>query len=391
MVAVWVSNVQDSRLRHTPGNRAECVHHDGQSRTISIALDRAPLGTCTVRPHAIWNGSRSPAESGASMQGCGWPNVCLNAIPPRQSVCSKPNPDGMPFRKSRSGLYTASFVCHEILALAGFAAFAGRAATPAKPSGRGLKHLREVPIHPVAQSLALPTHTLDTFTSWTPPTPINLIIAVSFGLLIPPRILSLATHGGLNVHPSLLPDLRGPAPIEHAILRGRERTGVSIQTLHPTRFDHGTVLAQTPAPGLAISRDATAARLGEELAAVGARMLVDVLRERMYLAPHRDVGWYAGSIAHAPKTTKQDRKLISADSMAEPWPKEPGLWLRHDIKNPVIRAKCGAVAIVASSTYPGTRKGGGNAKVMRMLSPNKASELEPEKRLEGEWERVDEH
>ncbi|KAH5651498.1 hypothetical protein HBI23_168020 [Parastagonospora nodorum] len=297
---------------------------------------------------------------------------------------------------------------------------------PAKPSGRGLKHLREVPIHPVAQSLALPTHTLDTFTSWTPPTPINLIIAVSFGLLIPPRILSLATHGGLNVHPSLLPDLRGPAPIEHAILRGRKRTGVSIQTLHPTRFDHGTVLAQTPAPGIAISRDATAAGLGEELAAVGARMLVDVLRERMYLAPHRDVGWYAGSIAHAPKTTKQDRKvcfaekslyeimavqralgdpwcmlsngerlliheLISADSMAEPWPKEPGLWLRHDIKNPVIRAKCGAVAIVASSTYPGTRKGGGNAKVMRMLSPNKASELEPEKRLEGEWERVDEH
>lgn len=228
------------------------------------------------------------------------------------------------------------------------------------------------------------------------------------------------------MHPSLLPDLRGPAPIEHAILHRRKRTGVSIQTLHPTRFDHGTVLAQTPEPGIAIARDATAAGLGEELAEIGARMLVRVLREGIYRAPHMDAGWYAGPIAHAPKTTKQDRKvcfeersmeeieavkralgdpwcvlgngerllvheLSPADEMAESAPKEAGLWVRHDIKHPVIRAKCGAVAIVASSTYPGTKKGGGNAKVMRMLSPQKSSQLEPEKRLEEKWERVDEH
>ena len=39
-----------------------------------------------------------------------------------------------------------------------------------------------------------------------PPRGINLIIAVSFGLLIPPRILQSAKHGGLNVHPSMLPE-----------------------------------------------------------------------------------------------------------------------------------------------------------------------------------------
>ena len=61
----------------------------------------------------------------------------------------------------------------------------------------------------MAQELGLCTHEIPTFTGWSPPQvdqePISLIIAVSFGLLVPPRILDMATHGGLNVHPSLLP------------------------------------------------------------------------------------------------------------------------------------------------------------------------------------------
>jgi methionyl-tRNA formyltransferase len=80
---------------------------------------------------------------------------------------------------------------------------------------------------------------------------------------VPPRILQKLKYGGLNVHPSLLPDLRGAAPIEHAILSGRNYTGVSVQTLHPLHFDHGVVLAQTPAPGIPIGPDTTAAALEE--------------------------------------------------------------------------------------------------------------------------------
>jgi len=66
-----------------------------------------------------------------------------------------------------------------------------------------------VPIKDMATELNLPTHEIATFTGWTPPVygneSMSLVIAVSFGLLVPTRILNLATYGGLNVHPSLLP------------------------------------------------------------------------------------------------------------------------------------------------------------------------------------------
>lgn len=68
-----------------------------------------------------------------------------------------------------------------------------------------------MPIKRVAlEELSLPIHQIDTFTGWLPPRPsgesINLVVAVSFGLLVPPRILNNAKYGGLNVHPSMLPE-----------------------------------------------------------------------------------------------------------------------------------------------------------------------------------------
>lgn len=67
-----------------------------------------------------------------------------------------------------------------------------------------------VPLKNIAQRLGLPLHEITTFTGWQPPVKdgvqVNLIMAVSFGLLVPPRILSYAQYGGLNLHPSLLPE-----------------------------------------------------------------------------------------------------------------------------------------------------------------------------------------
>lgn len=77
-----------------------------------------------------------------------------------------------------------------------------------------------VPIKKVAgpDDLNLDIHQIDTFTGWAPPKPIDLIIAVSFGLLVPPRILNGAKYGGLNVHPSLLPESVTGAPRFIALL-----------------------------------------------------------------------------------------------------------------------------------------------------------------------------
>jgi methionyl-tRNA formyltransferase len=234
--------------------------------------------------------------------------------------------------------------------------------------------------------------------------PINLVVAVSFGLLVPPRILGLARYGGINVHPSLLPDLRGAAPIEHAILKRRERTGVSIQTLHPTHFDQGSVLAQTSAPGMQIPRDMTATALQDQLATAGAQMLVDVLKSQKYVPPHQDAGWYAaskGPIEHAPKITKQDRFvdfsertmdeiLAIQQALGNPWCILPngdrlimhkvadaqkmdtlghgaGIWMQEKAEYPTFRAACGRFGMILESTYAGTKAGQGNAKLLRVL------------------------
>ncbi|KAK7612753.1 formyl transferase [Phyllosticta citricarpa] len=182
---------------------------------------------------------------------------------------------------------------------------------PGKFGGRGNKIWREAPIQSAAQQLGLTTHVIDTFTGWTPPTAFNLIIAVSFGLFVPPRILSAAKYGGLNVHPSLLPDLYGPAPLVRALLNGDKKTGVTVQTLHHAHFDRGTIIEQTPYPGIDFPDPdtCTPTQLSRHLAPIGATMLVNVLRSRTFVPPLKEVGSAElkdRPIRHAPKITKED-------------------------------------------------------------------------------------
>ncbi|KAL4808523.1 formyl transferase [Aspergillus unguis] len=189
---------------------------------------------------------------------------------------------------------------------------------PGKRVGRGMKQIREVPIKAAATELSLPIHEVDTFTGWKPPVfpdgPINLIVAVSFGLLVPPRILNGAKYGGLNVHPSLLPDFRGPAPLHHTLLAGRTKTGVSLQTLHLEHFDHGTILAQTPAPGFEIPNpnSCTVPELLNVVSAKGADILVDGIRKGLFVPPVEDAGWNSPEqkdLIHATKIKPEDRHI----------------------------------------------------------------------------------
>lgn len=226
---------------------------------------------------------------------------------------------------------------------------------PGKPAGRGLKRIAVGPLFHLAESLNLPIHQRDTFTGWTLPLPgrvthpktgvktifphpsgscvhrhhevFNLIIAVSFGLFVPPRILQRLDYGGLNIHPSLLPDLRGPAPLQWSILANRSHAGCTLQTLHPTDFDRGHILSQTPAPGIPTSEDCTSAQLLDLLAPEGARLLVDGLQQNLHVPPYTPVGPApftptptpspspsptpspALARRHAPKITKLDLRI----------------------------------------------------------------------------------
>lgn len=112
-----------------------------------------------------------------------------------------------------------------------------------------------------------------------------------------------------------MPSLRGPAPIHHALLQGREHIGISLQTLDEQCFDHGTVLAQTPPPGMPIRPGSSLEEVTRDAAAAAAHMLIQGLRDRLHVPPHKEVGWLPAqqrgsrSLSRAPKVTKADSQI----------------------------------------------------------------------------------
>ena len=98
-------------------------------------------------------------------------------------------------------------------------------------------------------------------------------VVVAYGHILKPELLELPPRGMVNVHPSLLPGLRGAAPVEWAIMRGHETTGVTIMQLD-AGMDSGPILHQIPHR---IEPDLTAGELSAHLAEVGAQALVETL------------------------------------------------------------------------------------------------------------------
>jgi len=98
-------------------------------------------------------------------------------------------------------------------------------------------------------------------------------VLVSYGKIVPQVIISLFTPGIINLHPSLLPKYRGPSPIESAILRGDESTGVSIMQLSRA-MDAGPVYAVKNHPLTGVE---TQPELYHTLAVIGTDLLLETL------------------------------------------------------------------------------------------------------------------
>ncbi|XP_053954217.1 methionyl-tRNA formyltransferase, mitochondrial [Anastrepha ludens] len=103
----------------------------------------------------------------------------------------------------------------------------------------------------------------------------DLGVVVSFGHLIPEKIIKAFPNGMINVHASLLPRWRGAAPIIYAIMHGDKRTGVSIMKIEPKHFDVGDILAQRE---VAIKDDVRMPELHSHLAIEGANLLVNTIK-----------------------------------------------------------------------------------------------------------------
>ncbi|ESO89718.1 hypothetical protein LOTGIDRAFT_164740 [Lottia gigantea] len=101
-------------------------------------------------------------------------------------------------------------------------------------------------------------------------------VLVSFGHLIPAALINSFPYGILNVHASLLPRWRGPAPIVHTILNNDKYTGVTIMKIKPKHFDTGEILLQKK---IAVPEKVTYPYLHDVLAKEGASLLVDSLKD----------------------------------------------------------------------------------------------------------------
>jgi methionyl-tRNA formyltransferase len=203
---------------------------------------------------------------------------------------------------------------------------------PDRPHGRGQKvapgpvkarvqELAQEPALPVAQPTTLAGPEIEaTLRHWRP----DIGVVVAYGLLIPRTLLTLPTHGLINVHASLLPTYRGAAPIHRAVMNGDDVTGVSIMRVAP-KLDAGAVFAVTKC---AIGPGESSVDVDNRLAHAGAALLLQVLDDieggRSVETPQDDTrATYAHKLTKAESPidwTRPAAELHNKVRGLHPWP-----------------------------------------------------------------------
>ena len=181
---------------------------------------------------------------------------------------------------------------------------------PPRPAGRG-KQLRASPVQVAAETLGVPVRSpksLKGAAEQAEFAALNAEVAVvaAYGLILPQAVLDAPTHGCLNIHASLLPRWRGAAPIHRAVMAGDAETGVTIMQME-AGLDTGPMLHKVTVP---VGRKTTG-ELTEELAALGAAAMVEVLAD---LAAFPQEAQDDAAAIYAPKIDKAEAKIDWAES-----------------------------------------------------------------------------
>ena len=150
---------------------------------------------------------------------------------------------------------------------------------PDRPKGRGMKMVFS-PVKELAIAHNLPVfqpenfredETVEQLRALQP----DALAVVAYGRILPQRVLDIPTKGCINIHASLLPQYRGSAPYQWAVLDGCAETGVSAQYM-AAKMDAGDVIGVAKTP---IGENETAGQLLDRLAVLGADLLRDTLRQ----------------------------------------------------------------------------------------------------------------
>jgi methionyl-tRNA formyltransferase len=177
---------------------------------------------------------------------------------------------------------------------------------PPRPGGRRGRELTPSPVHKRAQELGIElrhpvslkgAEEQEAFAALQA----DVAVVAAYGLILPKAVLAAPRHGCLNLHGSLLPRWRGAAPIQRAILAGDAETGIGIMQME-AGLDTGPVRLESRTP----IADKTTGELTQELAAMGAELIVQVLADLEAYPPHAqpDEG-----ITYAHKIDKAEARL----------------------------------------------------------------------------------
>ena len=187
---------------------------------------------------------------------------------------------------------------------------------PDRPAGRGMA-LQASAVKKLALAQGIPVHQPEKLRDPATHEPIRtacaqgaeVMVVAAYGLILPQAVLDLPRRGCINIHASLLPRWRGAAPIHRAIEAGDAQTGVTIMQME-AGLDTGPMLL---AESMAIEARDTTGSLHDRLAALGGRLIVDVLAriDDLPPVPQPDAG-----VTYANKITRAEAQLDWAQSAA---------------------------------------------------------------------------
>ena len=224
---------------------------------------------------------------------------------------------------------------------------------PPRPGGRRGKELTPTPVHKAAEALGIEVRhpvSLKGAAEQAEFAALGADIAVvaAYGLILPQAVLDAPKNGCLNLHGSILPRWRGAAPIQRAILAGDAETGVGIMRME-AGLDTGPVLLEGRTP---IGRK-TAGELTEELAEIGARLIVQVLVDLPAFAerPQPEAGvTYAKKIDKAETRIDWSQPAEQIERQVRAYSPAPGAWFELESE----RYKVLAAEMVNLEGEPGT-------------------------------------
>ena len=184
---------------------------------------------------------------------------------------------------------------------------------PPRPAGRG-KSERPTPVEERAGELGIEVRSPKSLKGEAEQEAFaeleaDVAVVAAYGLILPQPILDAPMLGCLNVHGSLLPRWRGAAPVQRAIMAGDEATGVTIMQME-AGLDTGPMLLKR---ALEIE-DKNAAQLTEELAKLGAVMMVEVLADLPEFEPIEQPD---DGVTYAAKISKEEARIDWSRPAAE--------------------------------------------------------------------------